>query len=86
MKTELEPLDYPPLTEDLEEAKNHLNDFGVCIIKNAFSAEEVEIMDKRLKNNLLVKKSMGLALRLGEMKVMGLKVQMKRRSVGWYGI
>ena len=49
MKTELKPLDYPPLTEDLEEAKIHLDKFGVCIIKNAFSTEEVEIMDKRLK-------------------------------------
>ena len=60
MKTELEPLDYPPLTEDLEEAKNHLNDFGVCIIKNAFSAEEVEIMDKRLKEQFAGEEKYGV--------------------------
>lgn len=49
MNSELQPMDYPPLTEDLEEAKKHLDEFGVCIIKNAFSAEEIEIIDKRLK-------------------------------------
>lgn len=49
MNSELQPMDYPPLTEDLEEAKKHLDEFGVCIIKNVFSAEEIEIIDKRLK-------------------------------------
>ena len=49
MKTELNPLDYPPLTEDLGEAKHHLDEFGVCIVKNAFSPEEIEVMDRRLK-------------------------------------
>ena len=37
MNDELKPLDYPPLTEDLEQAKHHLDEFGVCIIINAFS-------------------------------------------------
>jgi len=49
MKTELIPLDYPPLTADLEEAKKHLDEYGVCIVKDAFSEEEVEVMDRRLK-------------------------------------
>ena len=49
MKTDLKPLNYPPLTEDLDEAKHHLDEFGVCIVKNAFSHKEVEVMDERLK-------------------------------------
>ena len=49
MNDELKPLDYPPLTEDLEQAKNHLDEFGVCIIKNAFSPKDIEVMEIRLK-------------------------------------
>jgi len=49
METELKPLEYPPLTDDLEEAKEHLNKYGICIIKDAFSKEEVDLMDNRLK-------------------------------------
>ena len=60
MKTELEPLDYPPLTEDLVEAKNHLDEYGVCIIKNAFSAKEVEIMDNRLKEQFAGEEKYGV--------------------------
>ena len=73
MKTELEPLDYPPLTEDLEEAKNHLNDFGVCIIKNAFSAEEVEIMDKRLKEQFAGEEKYGVGSKVRGDEGYGLK-------------
>ena len=60
MKTELEPLDYPPLTEDLDEAKIHLDQFGVCIIKNAFSTEEVETMEKRLKEQFAGEENHGV--------------------------
>ena len=49
MEVETKPLDSPPLTDDLEEAKNHLDEYGVCIVKDAFSPEEVDVIDKRLK-------------------------------------
>ena len=49
METELIPLDYPPLTDNLDEAKKHLDKYGLCIIKDVFSEKEVDIMDKRLK-------------------------------------
>ena len=49
MKVETKPLNYPPLTGDLEEAKSHLDEYGVCIVKDVFSPEEVDVMDKRLK-------------------------------------
>ena len=49
MKVETKPLNYPPLTDDLEEAKSHLDEYGVCIVKDVFSPEEVDVMDKRLK-------------------------------------
>ena len=49
MKVETKPLNYPPLTDDLEEAKSHLDEYGVCIVKDVFSPKEVDVMDKRLK-------------------------------------
>ena len=51
--TELETLDYPPLTEDLEEAKAHLDKYGMALIKNVLSSEEVEEMDQRLNEQFL---------------------------------
>ena len=51
--TELETLDYPPLTEDLEEAKAHLDKYGMALIKNVLSSEEVEEMDERLNEQFL---------------------------------
>ena len=41
-------MDYPPLTEDLEEAKEHLDLYGMALIKNVLSADEVDQMDNRL--------------------------------------
>ena len=73
MKTELEPLDYPPLTEDLMEAKNHLDEYGVCIIKNAFSAEEVEIMDNRLKEQFAGEEKYGVGSKVRGDEGYGLK-------------
>ena len=45
---DLEVIDYPPLTEDLEEAKEHLDLYGMALVKNALSDDEVSQMDKRL--------------------------------------
>ncbi|GIS74980.1 MAG: hypothetical protein CM1200mP12_06990 [Gammaproteobacteria bacterium] len=79
MNTELEPLDYPPLTEDLEEAKNHLNDFGVCIIKNAFSTEEIEIMDKRLKEQFAGEEKYGVGSKVRGDEGYGVKSSNKEK-------
>ena len=49
MEVTTKPLDYPPLTDDLIEAKSHLDEYGLCVIKNVFSSKEVDVMDKRLK-------------------------------------
>ena len=46
--TDLKTLDYPPLTNDLEEAKSHLDKYGMALIKDVLSQEEVEEMDQRL--------------------------------------
>ena len=45
---DLEVLDYPPLTEDLGEAKEHLDLYGMALVKNALSTDEVNQMDQRL--------------------------------------
>ena len=46
--TELKTLEYPPLTEDLEEAKAHLDKYGMALIANVLDKDEVEEMDKDL--------------------------------------
>ena len=39
---DLPVMDYPPLTEDLEEAKEHLDLYGMALITNVLSAGEVD--------------------------------------------
>ena len=51
--TDLKTLDYPPLTNDLEEAKSHLDKYGMALIKDVLSQEEVEEMDQRLNEQFL---------------------------------
>ena len=50
---DLETLDYPPLTADLEEAKAHLDEYGMALIENVLTAKEVEEMDQRLNEQFL---------------------------------
>ena len=45
---DLEVMDYPPLTEDLEQAKEHLDLYGMALIKNVLSIDEIDQMDERL--------------------------------------
>ncbi len=42
-------LDYPPITEDLEEARGHVDEYGLAIIGNARTPEEVAVTDRRLE-------------------------------------
>ena len=50
-------LDYPPITDDLELAKSHLDDYGVAIIKDVLSSESVKRLKKDWKSNFMVKKN-----------------------------
>ena len=45
----LVPLDYPPLTDDLELAKQHLDQYGIALIKNVISQKEVCDIKQRLE-------------------------------------
>ena len=49
----LETLEYPPLTEDIEEAKNHLDKYGMALISNVLSSDEIDEMDQRLNEQFL---------------------------------
>ncbi len=49
----LETLEYPPLTEDIEEAKNHLDKYGMALIANVLSNDEIDEMDQRLNETVL---------------------------------
>ena len=61
----LETLEYPPLTEDLEEAKNHLDKFGYCLIPEVLSDDEIEISKQRLLEQAEAEEELGLSFRDG---------------------
>ena len=42
-------LDYPPATEDLEEAKAHIDEYGIAVVGNALTVDEVAVIDRRLE-------------------------------------
>ena len=79
MKTELKPLDYPPLTVDLEEAKKNLDEYGVCIVKDAFSEEEVEVMDRRLKEQFAGEEKYNLGSKFRGDEGLGIKSSNKEK-------
>ena len=41
-------LDYPPLREDLDEARAHIDEYGMALVANVLSPEEVAVIDARL--------------------------------------
>ena len=41
------------LTEDIEEAKNHIDKYGMALIANVLSFDEIDEMDKRLNEQFL---------------------------------
>ena len=51
--TNFESLSYPPLTEDIEEAKTHLDKYGMALISNVLNNDEIDEMDKRLNEQFL---------------------------------
>jgi hypothetical protein len=44
----LRVLDYPAPTEDLEEAKANIDEFGIALVANALSPEDVAANDLRV--------------------------------------
>lgn len=60
----LEMLDYPPLTQDLEEAKTHIDKYGMCLIENVLSQEEVDVIDVRLRKQAAAEDAQGLGSKL----------------------
>ncbi|HUY29144.1 MAG TPA: hypothetical protein VMV27_17165 [Candidatus Binataceae bacterium] len=45
----LKALAYSPHTEDIEQAKAHIDEYGMCIVGNVLSAPEMATIDQRLK-------------------------------------
>lgn len=41
-------LDYPPLTDDFELAKKHIDEYGMCLLKDVVSADEIDVIETRL--------------------------------------
>jgi hypothetical protein len=49
----LENLEYPPSNTNIEEAKAHLDKYGMALIANVLNEDEVDEMDKRLNEQFL---------------------------------
>ena len=54
-------LDYPPLTEDLDEAKAHIDEYGIALVANALSPDEVATIDARLGEQVAGERKLGVA-------------------------
>jgi ectoine hydroxylase-related dioxygenase (phytanoyl-CoA dioxygenase family) len=54
-------LALPPLTRDLDEAKAHLDEFGVARIADALSADQVAALKQRLVEQAAAERTAGLA-------------------------
>ena len=39
----LQVLDYPPITEDLEEAKTHIDKYGIALVGNALISQLLDV-------------------------------------------
>ena len=53
-------LDYPPITEEFEEAKAHIDEYGLAIIGNALTPEEIAVIDRRLEEQAAGEAELGL--------------------------
>jgi ectoine hydroxylase-related dioxygenase (phytanoyl-CoA dioxygenase family) len=57
-------LEYPPMTEDFDEAKAHIDEYGLAIVGNVLSAQEVAIIDERLTEQAAGEAERGLGSRM----------------------
>ena len=53
-------LDYPDPTEDLEQAKANIDEFGIALVANALSPAEVAVIDERLTEQAAGEAKLGL--------------------------
>ena len=61
-----EPLPYP--TTDLSNAKNHMAQYGYCIVKDVLSRDEVNAIKTRLLDQVAAEEERGLAHKLPDRK------------------
>ena len=78
--TDLKTLDYPPLTDDLEEAKSHLDKYGMALIKDVLSQEEVEEMDQRLNEQFMGEEKYQVGSKIRGDEGFGIESSEKRKS------
>jgi ectoine hydroxylase-related dioxygenase (phytanoyl-CoA dioxygenase family) len=59
--SDLPVLGYPALTEDLEVAKANIDEFGIALVANALSPDEVAVLDARLREQAAGETKLGIA-------------------------
>ncbi len=55
-------LGLPPLTKDLEEARQHFDEFGLALIADALSADEIQEAKERLIEQATAERQKGVAM------------------------
>ena len=54
-------LELPPLTTDLEEAKGHLDEYGIARIADALDADQLAALNARLREQAAAERAAGVA-------------------------
>jgi ectoine hydroxylase-related dioxygenase (phytanoyl-CoA dioxygenase family) len=57
-------LDFPPLTDDLALARAHIDEYGMCLIRDAISQAEVDVIENRLNEQAEAEGSLELAAKM----------------------
>lgn len=57
-------LDYPPLTDDLDMAEKHIDEYGMCLLQNVLSDAELDAMEARLNEQAAGEQARGLGTRM----------------------
>ena len=73
-------LDYPPITEDLEDARAQIDEYGLAIVGNALTAEEVAVIDQRLTEQAAGEAALGLGTIMRGDEGFGVKTSKEERT------
>lgn len=72
-------LDFPPLTDDPEEAKAHLDEYGACILADVLTPLQVEEIDVRLLEQAAGEEALGLGSKMRGDEGLGVKTAVEER-------
>ncbi len=57
---EPDPLPLPPITTDVSEARDHLTEYGMCLLGDALSADEVDVLRDKVTAQATAERNLGV--------------------------